>query len=319
MVAGTSCVPHVVVIWYGVNMRTSTLAWVVVIIVIIAGIAFALTSGKAPTAPQPVAVATYVCSGGKTIVASYYDGETTSAPSPDQPPTPGGSVALAFDDGSSMKLAQTISADGARYANADESIVFWNKGNGVTFTQNGQQTYMGCLAIADDSGGLPNVYENGTEGFSLRYPANFTVDDTYQYQEMGPGKSIGGVKFTIDSAIAKGTNLANDTYLSIEEVPQATSTCSADLFLDLGQGGTVSTLDDNGTTYSVASSTGAGAGNRYEEWVYAMPGTNPCMAIRYFIHYGVFENYPAGTVQQFDEASLRQKFDSIRRTLIIAQ
>ena len=70
-------------------------------------------------------------------------------------------------------------------------------------------------------------------------------------------------------------------------------------------------------TYSVASSTGAAAGNRYEETVYALPGTNHCIAVRYFIHYGVIENYPVGLVREFDKKSLLKEFDTIRRTLNI--
>ena len=66
-------------------------------------------------------------------------------------------------------------------------------------------------------------------------------------------------------------------------------------------------------------STGAAAGNRYEETVYTLPGTNPCIAVRYFIHYGVFQNYPAGTVREFDQQALLASFDAIRHTLVIVQ
>lgn len=71
------------------------------------------------------------------------------------------------------------------------------------------------------------------------------------------------------------------------------------------------------TFFNVASSTGAGAGNRYEEIVYAIPGTNPCQAVRYFIHYSFFENYPVGTVREFDKKTIVTQFDQIRRTLIL--
>lgn len=42
-----------------------------------------------------------------------------------------------------MTLPQTVSASGARYANADESIVFWNKGNDLFITQNGKIVFNG--------------------------------------------------------------------------------------------------------------------------------------------------------------------------------
>lgn len=143
------------------------------------------------------------------------------------------------------------------------------------------------------------------------------MDSSYEYQELGPGMAIGGVKFTIPESVATGTNLSADSYVSVEEIP-ATSTCSAAMFLDAGAitSGPVM-LSNNGVTYSVASSTGAGAGNRYEETVYAIPGTDPCIAVRYFIHYGVIENYPVGMISQFDEAALKAQFDEIRRSLVV--
>jgi hypothetical protein len=164
------------------------------------------------------------------------------------------------------------------------------------------------------------LYASSTMGFSIYYPIGFTVDQNYSYQELGPGKDISGVKFTIPASLATGTNLGSDSYLSIEKIPQ-TGNCTANLFL--GQQGSSpmisQTLTDNGTTYSVASTTGAGAGNRYFETVYALTGTNPCVAVRYFIHYGVFENYPAGSITEFDQVTLLSKFDAIRRTLTISK
>jgi membrane-bound inhibitor of C-type lysozyme len=37
----------------------------------------------------------------------------------------------------------SISASGARYANKDETFVFWNKGD-TTFVTDGKETYSGC-------------------------------------------------------------------------------------------------------------------------------------------------------------------------------
>ncbi len=289
-----------------------------IVLIIIAGAAwlYLVPKSGAPGAQTPTAVATFMCDSGKTITASFFSGPAKPPANPGEPPIPGGSVSLVLSDGRSMTLPQTLSADGARYANSDESLIFWNKGRGATITEANVPTYSGCLEIMPDPGGLQQVYENGTEGFSIRYPNGYTVDQNYKYQELGPGKDIGGVKFTIDPSIATGTNLSSDTYLSVEEIPQATS-CDAAMFLDSGSmrsNATTTTID--GTEYSVASSTGAGAGNRYEETVYALPGTNPCVAVRYFIHYGVIENYPAGAVQQFDEAALKSQFDAMRKTLV---
>ena len=288
--------------------------WGVVAIIAVIAVGYYLHSKKqTETEKTPIAVASYFCDAHKTIIASYYDGESKPAPSVDQPPTPGGSVSVVLSDGRTMTLHQTISADGGRYANSDESIVFWNKGRGVMFTEGNTQTYTGCIEAAKDSGGLPLVYTNGVKGFSIRYPVNYAVDESFSYQALGPGKDIAGTKFTIPASFAKGTNLGTDSYVSVEHMP-ANTECSAKDFL--GMGATITTVDDNGTTYSLGKLSDAAAGNRYDETVYAIPGTNPCVAVRYFIHYGVFENFTPGSITKFDEGALTAQFDAIRKTLV---
>ncbi len=315
------------------------IAAVIVLVLVAIGVGYALahphnqpssstqsSSTTEMSVGQPIATASYVCDGGKTIDAKFYQGQTKPPAGPNEPPTPGGSAEISLSDGRTMTLQQTLSADGARYSNGNpmiqgnETFVFWSKGNGAFVLENGQQqTYSGCIAVVPDPGNLPQVYESGSNGFSIRYPAGYTVNPNFQYQELGPGKGISGVSFTIPTSTAAGTNLAPDSYVSVEEIPQAQA-CSADLFLPpnsmsgvLG----VTTTTENGVTYSVASSTGAGAGNRYEEVAYAIPGTNPCIAVHYFIHYGVIENYPAGAVKAFDRQSILDQFDAIRKTLTI--
>ncbi len=278
----------------------------------------------------PLASVTYVCREGKTIAAQYYEGTTTPPVSPDMPPTPGGYVVLTLNDGSTMTLKQTISADGIRYANAEDNFVFWSKGNGALVLENNtEKSYIGCIAVAPEPAGanLSQVYGNSDMGFSLRFPSivsstspnrdeSYAVDETYRYEALGPNKAIYGVKFNIPTKKAEGTNLGQDSYMSVEEIPRVAN-CSASLFLS--PGATAVTVNENDTTYSVASTTDAGAGNRYVETVYALPGTNPCMAVRYFVHYSVFENYEPGTVKEFDLKALMDEFDSIRKTLVVVQ
>lgn len=298
-------------------MNTKT-SWIVAFMVIIvaSGLGIAYWRGGQSQAIQPVATVSYVCNEGRAIVARYFQGETKPSTGPDMPPILGGRVSLALSDGRAMTLPQTISASGIRYANADESFVFWSKGNGALVLENNEEkSYIGCIEVAPDPGGLPQVYESGAQGFSLRYPVGFMVDEAYRYQAFGPGKDIGGIKFTIAPSIAQGTNLSEDSYVSVEQIPQVRD-CTAELFLD--QKVSAQTVTDGEMTYSIASSTGAAAGNRYEETVYALPGTNPCIAVRYFIHYGVFENYEPGMVVRFDQTALLAQFDAIRRSLVTA-
>ena len=264
--------------------------------------------------PSPIAQVAYICNGDKTIDAAFYKGEQKSV-EPGEPPIPSGSVKIVLSDGRNFDLPQTISADGARYANSDESFIFWSKGNGALVLENNvEKSYIGCVILAKDPGGLPKVYLDGTAGFSIRYPADYLIDTSYKYQALGPGKDISGVKFTIPSNFTAGTNLSSfDTGVSVEIIP-AVQDCSAGLFLD---GSTsIQTVTDNGNEYSFASTIQGAAGNRYEEEVWAIPGINPCVAIRYFIHSTNIGNYPEGTVSEFDRATLISQFDKIRQSLI---
>jgi len=256
----------------------------------------------------------YVCKDSKTITAVYFIGAPIET-KPGEPPVPNGSVRIVLSDGRTISLPQTISASGIRYANSDESIIFWSKGNGAFLLENNKKTYMDCMMIAPDSGSLPEVYINSAEGFSVRYPVGYSVNETYHYEALGPGKEIGGIKFTIPSEMSTGTNLSEyDTGVSVEEIPNVQN-CDASLFV-YSETTEVPTTDA-GTEYSVATTTDAGVGNFYEEIVWAIPGTNPCTAVRYLIHSTNIQNYPPGVVREFDRNALLEQFNTIRRTLIL--
>lgn len=286
-----------------------------ILIIIVAAWWFGFRTPK--NIPVSSVSVSYACNNNKTIDAVLYEGTSTPPAEPGKPPIPSGSAKVALSDGRVMTLPRTLSADGVRYANADESFVFWSKGNGALVLENNvEKSYIGCVVVKPNVGGLDKIYQNGTEGISIRYPLGFIADASYRYTELGPGKDIYGVKFTIPESLATGTNLSDDSYISIESIPNQ-SACSAKAFLD--SNAAAESVSDNGTEYSFASTTGAAAGNRYEETVYALPGTNPCIAVRYLVHYGVFENYEPGTVKRFDREALMNTFDAIRRSLTVNQ
>ena len=81
-------------------------------------------------AETPLATATFKCQGGKSIEATFY----------------ASSVSLTLSDGRSLTVPQAMSGSGARYANKDETFVFWNKGDTafVTEGEDGKETYSGC-------------------------------------------------------------------------------------------------------------------------------------------------------------------------------
>lgn len=312
------------------NKGRNTALVVVIIIVIIGAFLWynrntawlaPLLGTNATTVQTESGRAAYACDAGKTITAVYYSGPTAAVTNATEPPSPNGSVALVLSDGRNLTLPQTISGSGIRYANAGESLVFWSKGNTAFITEgagaDAPQTYANCVAVSNIGGQESwNVFASSTLGYSIKYPAGFTVTTPYAYQALGPGKDIAGVKFTIPASMATGTNLSADSYVSVEQLSASAASCSASLFLG-SQVGSTTMLSDNGVDYSVAVGNDAGAGNLYEEHVYAIPGSSACTAVRYFIHSNQIGNYPPGMVTQFDKTTILSQFDAIRRSLVL--
>lgn len=86
---------------------------------------------SAPSASNQNPSFVFSCPDNKSITATFH--------LPDD-----ASVDIALSDGRTMNLPHAISASGARYANADESFVFWNKGMSAFIQENGQTTYDNC-------------------------------------------------------------------------------------------------------------------------------------------------------------------------------
>lgn len=120
------------------------------------------------------------------------------------------------------------------------------------------------------------LYTNKTIGFSAIIPKGFTTVE-----------ATTTVKFIIPKELATGTNLSNDSYIAVER----------------------------GTKCEDVALNDAGAGNRYEEKFYIIPGSSPCLVAHYFIHYTAFENYPAGSIKEFDKSAIISLFNSIRKTI----
>jgi hypothetical protein len=158
-----------------------------------------------------------------------------------------------------------------------------------------------------------NIYTNQAFGFEVAVPRGFTVDESYINQALGPGREIPGVAFRIPSSWTTGTNLSQDSHIAVEELSDVD--CVPSTFLDSP---TIESRVVPGTnTFTVATENGAGAGNRYDETVYLTFKGNRCYAVRSFIHYGVLENYPTGTVKAFDARAFRTAFDAIASSLVI--
>ncbi len=276
--------------------RTLTIIVLIIGLIVIGGGAWYVFSQKHET---PVAQATFSCDASKTINATFYSDK----------------VSLVLSDSRTLDVPQAISGSGARYANKDETFVFWNKGNTAFITEGtpAVQTFSNCVQ-PDSSGNLLQSYASSTMGISIKYPKDYTLNESYSNESVNPKKPIRGMSLTIPATMATGTNLSSDTKISVEQLPNAKK-CTGDIFIAANV--KAHSMSDNGVDYSVATSSDAAAGNRYEESVYALANSKPCTAVRYLVHYGVYENYPAGTITQFDSAALMNAFDTIRRSLVL--
>jgi hypothetical protein len=183
-------------------------------------------------------------------------------------------------------------------------LFIWQKGSSQAVTP---------VAPPPTPPAAPITHTYATSTFSITYPDGYTVDEAYAYQGV-PNKPIPGVKFVIPGTMATGTNLSPDSGVSIESLPRAKA-CTADIYIY--QNVKAHDVTVGSTTWSVASTSDAGAGNFYEEQVYALKNSKPCTAVRYLIHSTNIANYPTGTVTEFDKNTLLQSFDSIRDTLSV--
>ncbi len=156
-------------------------------------------------------------------------------------------------------------------------------------------------------------FESFPYKFSIYLPKKYSINENYAYPFIAD-REIKGVSFGIEEDDYRGTNLSKDSYISVEMISDPNLSCNVESFLNnVIYNGNIEEQDNH--IYAVASTTDAAVGNRYEEIVYVTPVDSGCSAIRYFIHYGAIENYPEGTITEFDRQKLFNKFDAIRKSI----
>jgi membrane-bound inhibitor of C-type lysozyme len=86
-----------------------------------------------PPSAAVISAISYKCDAGKTIEAVFT----------------GNTVNLSLSDSRSENLLQSVSADGGRYTNSDESFVFWSKGTAAFITEGTKTTFNKCVEVKD--------------------------------------------------------------------------------------------------------------------------------------------------------------------------
>lgn len=153
------------------------------------------------------------------------------------------------------------------------------------------------------------MYVSESLGFSVGYPDGFSTADS---------ENLPGVTFTAPLSLTAGTNLSEDTSFSVEVLEGATS-CTASMFFDAPGVESRTAGDSDGRSWSYAESSDAGAGNRYDEKVYATGSGTRCYGLRSFVHSTNVGNYEPGTVEEFDAAGLDEMFAAFRASFRTSQ
>jgi membrane-bound inhibitor of C-type lysozyme len=147
----------------GKNMKKNSIViFIIAIIIVGVGVWYFGVNKNSPL--SLIAQVDYSCNNNKTINAAFYKGEEKIV-QPGEMPIPSGSVKITLSDGRNFDLLQTISADGVRYANSDESFIFWSKGDGALILENDEEKdYVGCIILAKE--GIKVISPNGGETWS---------------------------------------------------------------------------------------------------------------------------------------------------------
>lgn len=117
--------------WNKVTRFSQIVAIILFVAVYIVGFQIGRNFEKVFVLGKPVNSVRFVCADNKIIHADFYKYFVH--------------LELGFQQ--TVYLPQTISASGARYANNDESFVFWNKGDTAFITEGdpNNPTYKDCV------------------------------------------------------------------------------------------------------------------------------------------------------------------------------
>ncbi|MBP6949129.1 MAG: DUF333 domain-containing protein [Candidatus Pacebacteria bacterium] len=109
---------------------------------------------------NPINTVKFVCSESKYILASFYSEK----------------VDVTLSDRRYLSLTQVMSGSGARYANTDETFVFWNKGDTAFIEEFGGITFKDC-AIQKEEIKENIVKNNATTSQSTHVNTNVGISN----------------------------------------------------------------------------------------------------------------------------------------------
>lgn len=261
-----------------------------------------------PRAATPPPSATYYCSDDRTMQVTF----------------PTGLANVVLSDGRTFELPQTPTGSGMRYEDTSTAygttVVLVGKGDNAYLTENGKTSYEDCTAaevLESDAPGYA-TYTDADKTFTFALPTNFSVAGSAigLTESWSAGAStIGAVlaRLSVPASNQPGTNLSNASFTVGGSVdPAALSNCLKSPVGTASTSASQTKLGDVAVTKLTFSD--AAAGNRYDTTSYRALHNSQCYAIEYTIHYGNIDNYPKGSVEEFDKAALTASLDEVARS-----
>lgn len=190
---------------------------------------------------------------------------------------------------------------------------FWaGKKTPRAITQTVNSSTTGTVTGSDAPGYA--LYTDSAKTFSFAFPTDLSPATTTTADIWSAPMGTKGTTFAkiiVPARVQPKTNFVEAWFtVGASADPAAVTGCTKTL-----SGETATTTAQLGnTTFTKIQFTGAGAGNYYHTTSYRTIHNSQCYAVEYTIHYGNIQNYPAGAVKQFNEASVTATLDEIARS-----
>ncbi|MFN8411545.1 MAG: hypothetical protein U0Z26_04075 [Anaerolineales bacterium] len=157
-------------------------------------------------------------------------------------------------------------------------------------------------------------YHNPSTGLSITYPDSFApVLPPFGNYKIKPELTLQ----LIDTSSLYKTNLGEAyIFISSSSDSQVVATCTESNQNAEGEQ-ILGNESLNGFTFVHSSSTGAGAGNYYDQDIHRMVNNNVCYEVIFFMHSSNIGNYVDGTVKEFNRDDLMKKFNDVFSTFTI--
>ena len=167
--------------------------------------------------------------------------------------------------------------------------------------------------VSEIISGVPSrVYQNKDFGFRLSYPEGAEIRSE-MFEGYLPVTQTGAVGMYLPQSLFDKTNLAEaGVFVGISPRPDAVRDCQI-----VGQGEANKDLGMtmiNGAPFHGFQGVGAGAGNYYDLTIYRTVKNGSCYEIVELLHSGNINNYPPGTVAEFDKAKFSGILETMART-----